>query len=253
MGRSQIHIKVVHGYMVDVNFFLKYSAALLESEALEAWGWLWNIAVQSTSHCNWVGIRCNEAGNVTSISYSMYSDYYEVNMDELNLPSFQNLESHNLDGCGLKGTIPYEIGISTIALLSVVNPEGISGVQVIECHGALMGLANRRPRRHTVVCGVRSDTICNDLVPPQYDIVRFGLPPHDFVSGSSRTASQGVTHPRIALAAYSLNFGVLMGSEANKPPKGLVNSFLNDFDHLPSELSRIYKRTSSKKYLQNLV
>ncbi|KAM7490816.1 hypothetical protein LguiA_033737 [Lonicera macranthoides] len=29
-------------------------------------------------------------------------------------------------------------GKSTIALLSVVNPEGISGVQVIECHGALI-------------------------------------------------------------------------------------------------------------------
>ncbi|KAM7473088.1 hypothetical protein LguiB_020331 [Lonicera macranthoides] len=38
--------------------------------------------------------------------------------------------------------------------------------------------------------------------------------PHGFVSGSSRPASQGVTHPRIALVLYSLNFGVLMGSEA---------------------------------------
>ncbi|KAM7461611.1 hypothetical protein LguiA_029732 [Lonicera macranthoides] len=33
---------------------------------------------------------------------------------------------------------------------------------------------NRRPRRHTVLCGVRSDTICNDPVPPQYDIFRSG-------------------------------------------------------------------------------
>ncbi|KAM7465239.1 hypothetical protein LguiB_012801 [Lonicera macranthoides] len=161
------------------------------SEALEALGWLWNIADQSMSLCNRVGIRCNEAANVTSISYSMYSDYYEVNMDELNLSSFQNLESLNLDGCGLKGTIPYEIG-------------------------------NRRPRRHTILYGVRSDTICNDPVPPQYDIVCFGLPPHGFVSVSSRPASQGVNHPGIALAAYSLNFGVLMGSEASEPPKGLV-------------------------------
>ncbi|KAM7481399.1 hypothetical protein LguiB_005982 [Lonicera macranthoides] len=46
--------------------------------------------------------------------------------------------------------------------------------------------------------------------------------PHGFVSGSSRLASQRVTHPGISLAAYSLNFGVLMGSEASKPPKGLV-------------------------------
>ncbi|KAM7466272.1 hypothetical protein LguiB_013834 [Lonicera macranthoides] len=38
--------------------------------------------------------------------------------------------------------------------------------------------------------------------------------PHGFVSGSSRPASQGVTHPEIALFHYSLNFGVFMGSEA---------------------------------------
>ncbi|KAM7466264.1 hypothetical protein LguiB_013826 [Lonicera macranthoides] len=38
--------------------------------------------------------------------------------------------------------------------------------------------------------------------------------PHGFVSGSSRPASQGVTHPGISLVHYSLNFRVLMGSEA---------------------------------------
>ncbi|KAM7498043.1 hypothetical protein LguiA_022457 [Lonicera macranthoides] len=32
----------------------------------------------------------------------------------------------------------------------------------------------------------------------------------------------GVTHPGIVLIHYSLNFGVLMGSEASEPPKGLV-------------------------------
>ncbi|KAM7486770.1 hypothetical protein LguiA_002779 [Lonicera macranthoides] len=47
--------------------------------------------------------------------------------------------------------------------------------------------------------------------------------PHGFVSGSSRPAFQGVTHPGIALAFYSLNFGVLMASEASEPPKGLVD------------------------------
>ncbi|KAM7460217.1 hypothetical protein LguiB_036411 [Lonicera macranthoides] len=73
-------------------------------------------------------------------------------------------------------------------------------------------------------------------IPPQYDIVRFGrvrpatpqgrsiYSPHGFVSGSSRPASQGVTHPGIALAADSLNFGVLMGSEASEPSKGLVKT-----------------------------
>ncbi|KAM7527379.1 hypothetical protein LguiB_030789 [Lonicera macranthoides] len=35
-------------------------------------------------------------------------------------------------------------------------------------HPSLQG--NRRPRRHIVLGGVRSDTICNDPIPPQYDI-----------------------------------------------------------------------------------
>ncbi|KAM7514972.1 hypothetical protein LguiA_004555 [Lonicera macranthoides] len=37
--------------------------------------------------------------------------------------------------------------------------------------------------------------------------------PYGFISGSSRPASQGVNRPRIALALYSLNFRVFMGSE----------------------------------------
>ncbi|KAI5325826.1 hypothetical protein L3X38_034900 [Prunus dulcis] len=43
-------------------------------------------------------------------------------------------------------------------------------------------------------------TILSALGPP--------LCPHDFVSGSSRATSQWVTHPGIALAPNSLNFGV---------------------------------------------
>ncbi|KAM7525084.1 hypothetical protein LguiA_014986 [Lonicera macranthoides] len=46
--------------------------------------------------------------------------------------------------------------------------------------------------------------------------------PHRFVSGSSRPASQGVTHPGIALVHYSLNFEVLMGSEASESPKATI-------------------------------
>ncbi|KAM7465260.1 hypothetical protein LguiB_012822 [Lonicera macranthoides] len=66
---------------------------------------------RSTSHCEWDGIFCNEAGSVTHISCPR-NPYFdgEVGMDELNLPSFQNLEILDLFDCGLKGTIPYEIG-----------------------------------------------------------------------------------------------------------------------------------------------
>ncbi|KAM7461168.1 hypothetical protein LguiA_029289 [Lonicera macranthoides] len=66
------------------------------------------------NHCDWYGIKCNEAGSVTYISCPRHPHFDgEVGMDELNLPSFQNLETLYLDYCGLKGTIPYEIGFLT--------------------------------------------------------------------------------------------------------------------------------------------
>ncbi|RXH81450.1 hypothetical protein DVH24_034871 [Malus domestica] len=50
-----------------------------------------------------------------------------------------------------------------------------------------------------------------------------GLPfPHGFVFGNSRATSYWVTHHGIALACYSLNFGVPMEPEANELPKDLV-------------------------------
>ncbi|KAI5339519.1 hypothetical protein L3X38_018791 [Prunus dulcis] len=61
---------------------------------------------------------------------------------------------------------------------------------------------------------LRRSTILSALGPP--------LCPHSFVSGSSRATSQWVTHPGIALAPNSLNFGVSYDSEASELPKGLV-------------------------------
>lgn len=67
---------------------------------------------RSTSHCDWDGIVCNEAGSITSISCPRNLYFYgEARMDELNLTSFQNLEILNLYCCRLKGTIPFEIGM----------------------------------------------------------------------------------------------------------------------------------------------
>ena len=50
-----------------------------------------------------------------------------------------------------------------------------------------------------------------------------GLPfPHGFVFGNSRATSQWVTHHGIALAPFSLNFGVPTEPEASELPKGLL-------------------------------
>ncbi|KAM7489202.1 hypothetical protein LguiB_026686 [Lonicera macranthoides] len=82
-----------------------------ESEALAGIPWWWNVD-PSTSHCNWDGIGCNEAGSITSITSPRNCNYYNgVRLDELNLLSFQNLESLDLYNCPLRGTIPYEIGM----------------------------------------------------------------------------------------------------------------------------------------------
>ncbi|KAB2617464.1 hypothetical protein D8674_013333 [Pyrus ussuriensis x Pyrus communis] len=56
-----------------------------------------------------------------------------------------------------------------------------------------------------------------------------GLPfPHGFVFGNSRTTSQWVTHHGIALALFSLNFGVPTEPEASELPKGLVLTLHDD-------------------------
>ncbi|CAN6578636.1 unnamed protein product [Malus baccata var. baccata] len=60
--------------------------------------------------------------------------------------------------------------------------------------------------------------------PKPHDIVRFGPRPrpYGFVSGNSRATSQEVTHHEIALAPFSLNFGVSTEPEASELSKGLV-------------------------------
>ncbi|KAM7489837.1 hypothetical protein LguiB_027321 [Lonicera macranthoides] len=98
-----------------------------EYEALVSIPWWWNMS-RSTSHCKWDGIRCNKAGSVTYISCPRHSYFDgEVRMDELNLSSFQNLESLHLDDCGLKGTIPYEIGMLSKLTELVLYDNSLSG------------------------------------------------------------------------------------------------------------------------------
>ncbi|KAM7461200.1 hypothetical protein LguiA_029321 [Lonicera macranthoides] len=98
-----------------------------ESEAVAGIPW-WSNMSRSTSHCNWDGIECNEAGSVTYISCPRDPYFHgEVRMDELNLPSFQNLESLYFDRCGLKGTIPYEIGMLSKLTILYLPHNSLSG------------------------------------------------------------------------------------------------------------------------------
>ncbi|KAM7461194.1 hypothetical protein LguiA_029315 [Lonicera macranthoides] len=98
-----------------------------ESEALAGIRWWWNVD-RSTNHCDWDGIQCNEAGSVTSITCPRYPYFHgEVGMDELNLPSFRNLETLSVFGCGIKGTISYEIGMLSKLTILVLSDNSLSG------------------------------------------------------------------------------------------------------------------------------
>ncbi|KAM7465259.1 hypothetical protein LguiB_012821 [Lonicera macranthoides] len=98
-----------------------------ESEALAGIRWWWNVR-PSMNHCDWDGIKCNEVGSVTYISCPRYPYFDgEVGMDELNLPSFQNLETLYLYSCGLKGTIPYKIGMLSKLTIVVLFGNSLSG------------------------------------------------------------------------------------------------------------------------------
>ncbi|KAM7465245.1 hypothetical protein LguiB_012807 [Lonicera macranthoides] len=98
-----------------------------EYEALVSIRW-WRSMNQSMSHCSWEGIVCNVAGSVTSITCPRYP-YFNgvVRMDELNLPSFQNLESLHLKDCELKGTIPDEIGMLSKLTELYLSNNSLSG------------------------------------------------------------------------------------------------------------------------------
>ncbi|KAM7515220.1 hypothetical protein LguiA_004803 [Lonicera macranthoides] len=76
----------------------------------------------STHYCNWEGIDCNKAGSVTSISRPQDSFFAGGDLEALNFFYFQDLRSFDINGLGLKGTIPYEIGmLSKLTYLSLAN------------------------------------------------------------------------------------------------------------------------------------
>ncbi|KAJ0802069.1 putative protein kinase RLK-Pelle-LRR-XI-1 family [Helianthus annuus] len=91
----------------------------LEAKALVAW---WPYANASHHHCNWRGITCNKAGSVTNIS--LYGHYlgYGSGLASLNLSSFPNLVTLEIESCGVEGSIPEQIGLlSNLTQLSLYD------------------------------------------------------------------------------------------------------------------------------------
>jgi len=101
-----------------------FSSIIQERMALLVSGW-WNDYRNSSDHCYWKGISCNEVGSVTAID-SWYiktpSSQELLWIDKLNFTAFPNLVSLFLTGMGLKGSIPKEIGsLTNLTTLDLSN------------------------------------------------------------------------------------------------------------------------------------
>lgn len=86
------------------------SLAETEREALVSTGW-WENQIYLANTCDWIGITCSKGGRVISIDLSSKEIYITGELGKLNFSSFPSLQTLDLSGCGLGGSIPYQIGI----------------------------------------------------------------------------------------------------------------------------------------------
>ncbi|KAI4353885.1 hypothetical protein L6164_002827 [Bauhinia variegata] len=86
--------------------------------------------INISNRCIWDGIKCNEAGSITKISwepfYSSFPGYRtywgETYLSDINFTAFPNLVHLNLSGVELEGSIPAQIGtLKKLTLLDLSN------------------------------------------------------------------------------------------------------------------------------------
>ena len=97
-------------FSINAHALSSLSTNVGEGEALLSIGW-WN---NSTSHCTWPDVICNEAGSAIGITI-FNSDKELGELSKLKFSSFPNLVQLMLYHCGLNGNIPLQIGVSTVA------------------------------------------------------------------------------------------------------------------------------------------
>ncbi|XWS32851.1 hypothetical protein CRYUN_Cryun22dG0025600 [Craigia yunnanensis] len=104
-------------------------------------GW-WRFYSNDTSnHCKWPGITCNDAGSVTEIFRPLDPDVdFGGKLDIINFSSLPNLVSLSITGSVLYGSIPPEIGsLSKLTLLDLSSnyltgelPRSLGNLQLLE-------------------------------------------------------------------------------------------------------------------------
>lgn len=96
----------------------------MEEQALLGCGWWIRHNTSKMHYCSWEGISCNAAGNVTKIKVGWHVG---GELEALNFASLPNLESLDLRDCGLKGTIPYQVGMLSKLTNLVLTRNSLSG------------------------------------------------------------------------------------------------------------------------------
>ncbi|KAJ0768817.1 putative protein kinase RLK-Pelle-LRR-XI-1 family [Helianthus annuus] len=119
---------ITHLLLMILFFMLSQTTAndfnkSMEAKALVATSWR-PYANATGDHCNWPGIYCNEAGSVIQIILGQYLRG-RPHLGNLDFSSFSNLKSLHIDYCGLKGSIPEQIGV-----LSNLTELSLSGNQL---------------------------------------------------------------------------------------------------------------------------
>ncbi|GAY59665.1 hypothetical protein CUMW_196260 [Citrus unshiu] len=107
---TALTLSIVH-VASATNISIHVAASEIERQALLNSGWWKDRIPHNTSHCNWVGITCDDEGRITRITrIGLEESNIKGELGGLNFSCFPNLQYLNLVNNNLSGSIPPQIG-----------------------------------------------------------------------------------------------------------------------------------------------